>query len=517
VPVVGMVGGALAFDGVDSYVTVPHDPALDLSGGQFTLDFWIKPDASETLGTIYRKGTLVTGQDLILGGPGFHLLYGNGHFYGYLAGSSGFQVDFSPTFTHHAPPGTWTFVALTVDLTATNAKLYINGQLAQTSSLPNIGSMANTSPVIIGGADVGPSATRSFAGALDELEFENRVLTLQEVEKIYLAGPAGKCGSAHCLGPLALEVGTGDGYAAFSPDEAGGIFSCGSGLGDPNLPGIRFDPLGPLPAGNSNCNTALYVFDQAGTRRQFLQIHTAPGNVCPCTFPPAPGGPCFYEPLCPPNDTAHITCSDIIGDSGVITISGAQKRRITDFTLPNFPGLRVNLIQDVFMDRLEQTYQFTNRSGSTYNLRLSRVADIDVAYLDDGSANGIPQPNPGGYVRNIPRFVPFGAEIHDNVVTGTTHTPFASVTVTAPPGSDATFEGARLQGDGGSALARVWWNYGVPPAELNLYGVDANYWTVTWTGDPATPSESDQAIIVQSLLTIPAGQTKTYVTQTLSK
>jgi hypothetical protein len=514
-----MVGGALLFDGVDSYVTVPHDPALDLSGGQFTLDFWIKPDATETQGTIYRKGMLSGSNDLLLSGSGFHLFYGNGHFYGYLGGtSSGFQVDFSPTFTHHAPPGVWTFVALTVDLTTAVAKLYIDGQLAQTSSLPaNLGSLANTAPVIIGGTDMGPSVTRSFAGTLDELELENRVLTLPEVEKIYAAGPAGKCGSIHCLGPLALQVGTGDGYAAFSPDEAGGIYSCASGIGDPNLPGIRFDPLGPLPAANSNCNTALFVFDQAGTRRQILGINAAVSNTCPCTFPPAPYGPCFYLPLCPPNDVAHLSCSDVISDSGVITISAGQKRRITDFLLPNFPGLKVHLIQDVFMNRLEQTYQFTNTSSNPYNLRLSRASEIDLSYVDDGSATGTPLPDTGGCYKNIAAFVPFGAEIHDNVMTGTNHTPFASVTVTAPPGGDATFEGARLQGNGGSSHARLWWNYGVPPAELNVYGVDGNYWTVTWTGDPAAPSESDQAMIVQSLLTIPVGQTKTYVTHTLPK
>jgi Peptidase family C25/FG-GAP-like repeat/FG-GAP repeat len=328
-------------------------------------------------------------------------------------------------------------------------------------------------------------------------------------------------GNACCTPPpagaLALYAGTGDGYAAFSPDETGDIFSCGSGSGNPNLNGIRFDPAGPLPAANFNCGTTLYVFDQAGTRRQVLGVHAAPRNTCACTFPPAAGGPCFYEPLCTANDVAHITCSDLISDSGVILAGGFPTRRITDFGLPNFPGLKVHLIQEAFQDHLEQTYQFTNTSANTYNLRLARVADLDVGYLDDGTATGTPVPSPGGYIHNIPGFVPFGAEVHDNVKTGSTSTPAVRVLVTAPQGSgiDATFEGARLQGDGGSSHGRAWWNYGVPPFELGIYGIDGSYWTVTWTGDPAPPAESDQAVTVQSLLTIPPGQTRTYVTRTL--
>ncbi|MES1245654.1 MAG: C25 family cysteine peptidase [Acidobacteriota bacterium] len=324
----------------------------------------------------------------------------------------------------------------------------------------------------------------------------------------------GACCTPPPAGALVLEAGTGDGFAAFNPDETGGIFSCGPGFGNSNLKGIRFDPAGPLPAANFNCSTSLYIFDQAGARRQVLGVHAAPRNSCPCT--PTPGGACFYEPLCTPADVAHITCSDIAFDSGVITVGGAPRKRITDFSLPNFPGLTVHLVQEAFMDRLEQTYHFSNLSGSTYSLRLARVADLDVGYLDDGTATGTAVPSAGGYTHNLPGFIPFGAEVHDNVMTGSTATPTVRVRITAPTGggSDASFEGARLQGDGGSSHGRAWWSYGVPPAELGVFGLDGKYWTVTWTGDPAVPVESDQAIVVQSLLIIPPGQTRTYVTYT---
>ena len=194
-PVAGMVGDALNFDGVASYLQAPHSPDLNFANGRFTIDFWIYPNAGETQGTLIRKGNLPAGSALILDTPGFHLFYNAGHFLGYLGGPGvGYQNDFSPNFTHHADPGQWTFVAFTVDMQNEEVKLYINDELAKTTPIPpGIGSLFNAEPVTIGGTDLGPNPTKSFDGVLDEMQLIGRVLNLSEVQAIYDAGPAGKC------------------------------------------------------------------------------------------------------------------------------------------------------------------------------------------------------------------------------------------------------------------------------------------------------------------------------------
>jgi len=496
----GKVGHAIALNGIDGYVSVPHDPALDFVS-QFSVDFWIKPDTGETAGTIIRKG-LPGSSNPYLSSHGFHLFYNAGHLLGALNGSSSaFVTDFTPQFTGHVQPGVWTFVALTIDLTAGTAKLYIDGQLVQTQTpLPAIGSLANPHPLIIGGTDEpAPSKDRSFAGTLDELELFNRILGPEEIAAIHLADWSGKCGSPNCTGPEVLRVGSGDGALAFYPDEAGALFGCSGGSGDAASNGIRFDPAGAAAEANVNCSTVLYVFDQAKTRRQALSVHATKHNSCSCTGPVPEGGPCFYEPLCEAGDNAHLTCGDITSDTNAFFFSPAQMRRTTTFTLPNFPALDVQLVQDAYIDRLEQTYRFTNKSTQAVDLRLARVADGDIPFN-------------GGYQQNLSASLQFGASISD---AGN----LATLEVTAPQGngSDAAYEGARLQGNGGSAHGRTWWNYGVPTPELMTYAVDDVYWSHEWSGTTPKQGTADQAVVVQSTLTIPAGQTKTYVTVTTVK
>jgi hypothetical protein len=519
-PVKGRVGKGLAFDGIDSYATAPHDAALDF-GKQFSLDFWIRPDAGETAGTIYRKGT-PSSNPPYLSGPGFHLLYNKGHFIGGFAGtSSSFFTDFTPNLTDHADPGQWTFVALTIDLAGGSATLFIDGQAVKTQPLlTSLGSLANSEPVILGGTDEAtPSPDRSFAGVLDEVELFNRLLTPAEIGDIQLADWSGKCGSPNCSGPEELRVGTGDKSLGFYPDEAGALFGCNGGSGNPASNGVRFDPAGPLPESNVNCSTMLYVFDQAGTRRQALSVHAVPHNSCACTGPVPEGGACFYEPLCQAGDQAHLTCGDITSDTGTFYFSPTLMRRTTTFTLPNFPGLVVKLVQDMYLDRFEQTYRFTNTTAQAIDLRLARVADADIGYLDDTTYTGNGVASTGGYVRNLSSFVTSGAAIRDNTTIGLNAAPVATFEVTAPNGggSDATFEGARLQGNGGSAHGRTWWNYGVPVVDLGTYGVDVDYWNTQWIGGTPKNGESDQAVVIQSLLTVPPGQTKSYITVTKVK
>ncbi|MCH9688551.1 MAG: LamG domain-containing protein [Deltaproteobacteria bacterium] len=195
-PVPGMVDGALEFDGVDDAVQVPDDSSLDFTDGVFSVDFWIHPDDTETLGTIMLKGA-PSPDHFFLGGAGFHLYYANGHILGFFAnGSSGLQLDLSPNFTHHVNAGQTHFVAVTVDLDD-SIHLYVDGVLAKTSGPLSMGSfnLGSNAPLMLGGnpGSLPASPWKFFNGWLDEVEVFDRVLTAGEVADLYAAGANGKC------------------------------------------------------------------------------------------------------------------------------------------------------------------------------------------------------------------------------------------------------------------------------------------------------------------------------------
>lgn len=201
----GVVGSALRFDGMDDYVQVAEQPAINFPGGRFTVDFWIFPNPGEGSGTIVRKGS-PSGDPLGLSSPGYHLLYDNGHFLAFFGGAAGaFQADLSPP-PAYVLPGQWTFVTITVDLPAKKAGLYLDGVLVQITPLGvNFSDTSNQEPLIIGGYELAADPTRSFDGRLDELELFNRVLNPSEITVIFLAADRGKC-KADFLHPCLLGI-----------------------------------------------------------------------------------------------------------------------------------------------------------------------------------------------------------------------------------------------------------------------------------------------------------------------
>ena len=91
--------------------------------------------------------------------------------------------------------GKFHHVAVTVARSsATGGKLYVDGQEVLTFD-PTVapGDLSNTEPLRIG---VNANATffSNFKGAMDEVSLYNRALTAAEVQSIYNAGSAGKCG-----------------------------------------------------------------------------------------------------------------------------------------------------------------------------------------------------------------------------------------------------------------------------------------------------------------------------------
>lgn len=195
IPVAGQVHGALYFAG--GYVEVPPQSDLDLGGGSFSIDAWVRevqcvPNFLSPIADKLNTGTnagFAFYLDQPTPGTGLIRLRLNGSTFT----SSGSIAAISSPITNTGP---WFHVAVTFDASSGAGTFYINGSPAGTFT-SSAGPLNNTLPMWIG-------RTRVSGGlceiAVDELEIFNRSLTLAELKAIYNAGPAGKCTSGQaCL------------------------------------------------------------------------------------------------------------------------------------------------------------------------------------------------------------------------------------------------------------------------------------------------------------------------------
>ena len=200
----GQVAGALQLDGVDDFVQVPDDNALDFGaapGGDFSIDAWIRTtDATGVAVLVEKRSDPATPRGysffLVNGNLGFQLGTGSG---GNICsgnpmasgctnyGSNAFVAD-----------GNWHFVAVTVDRDVTDGgRWYVDGVEVGTRFDPTIrsASLANSGPLVLGRVLPGfiGAGGSFYGGALDEVEIFGRVLSPAEILALYEAGATGKC------------------------------------------------------------------------------------------------------------------------------------------------------------------------------------------------------------------------------------------------------------------------------------------------------------------------------------
>jgi hypothetical protein len=164
----GRFGGALSFDGVDDWATVPDSNSLDVTSA-LTLEAWVNPSQVRDWTTVMMKeqvGNLAYGlyanSDLSLGNrPSGHVFTLNDN---NLRGGSTLPVN------------AWTHLALTYN--GSTVRLYING--AEAGAIPSTGNAVVTSaaPLHIGGNSIWGEW---FSGLIDEVRIYNRALTQTEI------------------------------------------------------------------------------------------------------------------------------------------------------------------------------------------------------------------------------------------------------------------------------------------------------------------------------------------------
>lgn len=194
----GRHGFAFVFDGIDDAVAVFDQDRL-WPMGSFTIEAWVK---TATPGPVVQKyqcgGQCPPG----LSNAFWQLsIVGAGHasFIVRANADSSSGVVITDT-TRVVTDGTWHHLVGVRDLAASQAILYIDGEVAALNTLTDIqrGVLSNrdgeTDPVVIGASPIaGAPGFRDFrTGAIDEVAYFTAALTAAEVQAIY-AAPDGEC------------------------------------------------------------------------------------------------------------------------------------------------------------------------------------------------------------------------------------------------------------------------------------------------------------------------------------
>ena len=146
-------GGSMYFDGTGDFLTVPDNTALQMSTGNFTIEFWINFSSIASYQTPYDKG--YTGS----GGLAFQTGNGNGRMIIYASGSA--VITESGT----APTGTWIHYALVRRGTALT--LYRDGTSSGTAT--NSTNFNNATNLAIGSAGAGSGTPYPINGYISDL------------------------------------------------------------------------------------------------------------------------------------------------------------------------------------------------------------------------------------------------------------------------------------------------------------------------------------------------------------
>ncbi|AOY79568.2 DUF4347 domain-containing protein [Moorena producens JHB] len=170
------LGKALTLDG-SSYVDLPSNASLNLSGGNFTQEAWIFNNATDNAARgILGYDSTTAGQNYpsisVVNQTDIKVSFGDG------------STDRSFTVSNALIANAWNHVATTFD--GTNYKIYVNGVEKASQAFVGITPLAATQQLTIG--KVG---TESFQGAIDEVRIWNVARTQAQIQSTMLSSLQG--------------------------------------------------------------------------------------------------------------------------------------------------------------------------------------------------------------------------------------------------------------------------------------------------------------------------------------
>lgn len=180
----GRRGGALNFDGVDDYVSIPHADSVNFGGAgadSYAVAMWFYPESLSGYHHVISK--LGTEDEDAANGPSpFELFTGGASASFYVKDGTGTGADANFSVGGVSVSGdAWQHVVLVRE--GQELSIYKDGTLATSATATGIGdTTANTEPITIGqrGDD-----DIFFDGSIDEVAVFSRALTAAEVSELY--------------------------------------------------------------------------------------------------------------------------------------------------------------------------------------------------------------------------------------------------------------------------------------------------------------------------------------------
>jgi len=174
----GVQGNAIEFDGIDNYISVPHNDSIDFADEDFSVSLWYRTTSTKRHNYIYAKnyGTESTrwyGCTVFVDGNVVKCLADDGSAYDEVKAGDDFN------------DGQWHHLTYTRNTVTGRHIIYVDGQ-EEGNIADNRGSIANNGDLIIGGRSEDGTGY-FFQGAIDEMMIYNRSLSSQEVQQIFEA------------------------------------------------------------------------------------------------------------------------------------------------------------------------------------------------------------------------------------------------------------------------------------------------------------------------------------------
>ncbi len=170
----GISGDALSFAGNGS--TVDINQSVLNTGSSYTVAAWVTLSNTSGFHTaVSQDGTNVSG---------FYLQYtGSAFAFSLVSSDATSGTTTRATSSFAATPNTWYYLVGVYDASSNQIKLYVNGSLVSTQTVP--AAWKATGETVIGRGKWNGAAADSWAGNIDDVQLYDRALSAQEVAALY--------------------------------------------------------------------------------------------------------------------------------------------------------------------------------------------------------------------------------------------------------------------------------------------------------------------------------------------
>lgn len=175
----GRIGGALSFNGTNSYVDVPDAPSLRFNQyDSYSIAYWAKPQYTTGVGIVVSKMTKNT-----WGAFGYDAQYSPlAQKFDFYAESTGLHWQLADTGNYSITPDNWYFIAGVYD--NKTMEIYLNGVLMNTVTFDyDTGNTVPDNDLTIGMRAYTDNSY--YKGLIDDLRIYNNALSGSEIQQIY--------------------------------------------------------------------------------------------------------------------------------------------------------------------------------------------------------------------------------------------------------------------------------------------------------------------------------------------